>query len=167
MIGFGGPGEVVEDIAEPFYAPDHVAGVWWDICGANISGPDEAEELTRELLARLTLPGPEGRALSGALSTWWGPPLPIEDFSPGQMRVDLHEPSGRARVTWLPTGEVAVETGVRALPHSISVLENSQRTPLTVSGEEATVTITGAIRAILQYVETGERPATLGWRPTV
>lgn len=159
--GFGEPGCVVEDTpAEAFYDDTHVAGVWWDICGSNVRTADDAESLARELLTRQTLPGARD---SGALSTWWGPPLRTQQFSDGDLRVDFHAPTGRARVVWRATGAIGAEPGFVPSAEPVTVMEISSKPPVTIDGAQARVTVSAAILAIREYVDTRARPTCLVW----
>lgn len=163
--GFGGPDALVEDdTADPFYDEGHIAGVWWDICGVNVRTVAEAASLIDDLLDRQTLPH-HGAALRGALTTWWGPPLRVEQYTSGHLRVDFHASSGRARVRWLPTGELGTEPGLDPLREPAVVMESSERPPVTIPDDQMTASVPGARRAIREYVETGQRPSSLTWRP--
>ncbi|MGA8115900.1 MAG: hypothetical protein WCA46_19760 [Actinocatenispora sp.] len=159
--GFGDRDVVIDDgPADVFYDDAHVAGVWWDICGTNLHTSDDAETLARELLTRQTLPDEEA---PGALSTWWGPPLRTEQFSDGDLRVDFQAPSGRARVVWQATGEIGAEPDFTATADPVTVMQSSGEPPITIDGVQARATVSAAILAIREYVDTRDRPTCLLW----
>jgi hypothetical protein len=144
-------------------ADRHLAGVWWDMCSENVDGADQAEELVRELMERWTLSGDDGEPILGALTMWWGTPINGSRFRTGPLRVDMHAPSGRAAVCWLPSGEIGSESDFRHGGTSFKVMESSSKPPVEIPAERAMLSADAAILAIREYVSSGRQPMCVEW----
>lgn len=156
-------------------AKDSVVGLAWDICVKNFATVGDALAfLTRDLVwtnwddeADSSVSHWWGRK---GFATWWGPPIG-ENSEAGPLRVDLDINAGRARVMWVPTGEVGSEDGVPAFHRALRILETTdasegregEMTFVTVPAEEARVTPAWAFRAIYEYASTMGKPTCVSW----
>lgn len=139
------------------------AGVRWDINSENIDSPDEAETFLNEMAERWTLPGEGDAVVLGALVLWWGQPVIDPHSWEAVLRVDLHTPTGRAALRWLPTGQIGAQADFTPDPRPMQLLESSYQPPIEVPGHLARVTATTAVRAVREFVRTGQRPTCVLW----
>ncbi|MEV4704501.1 Imm1 family immunity protein [Actinoplanes sp. NPDC049316] len=146
MTAFSAPSEPI----------GHAARAWWDIHTETVDSPDDAEALVYDTLSRVFPHGGHG------FTSWWGP-LPTDQRDDSPLRVDLDVESGRAAVQWLPTKQTAVEPGVTAHHSPLLVTECTDYPPIQVPADRALVTPGAAIRAIREYIETGQQPTNLSW----
>lgn len=156
--GFGEPGEVLDDDPAPLTPGPAQASARWDIHIEQVTGPDDAEDLIRELLDEWTLPGAGSNPIRGALSVWWGPPS-TDPTVERPLRTDLHHPTGYARLLWRGD-QIGHEFGIDPLPEPVAVLASSEQPPIIVPAFQAQASLDGAIRAVREYVENGHRPDT-------
>ncbi|MFI5492514.1 Imm1 family immunity protein [Actinoplanes sp. NPDC051859] len=143
-------------MSPPTEAINQVVRAWRDIHTETIDSLEDAEALIYDVLTRVFSYGGHG------FTSWWGP-RSCDGPEGSHLRVDLDVESGRAAAHWLPTKEIAVEQGVTAHHSPLTVTESTDDPPIQISAGRALVTPGAAIRAIREYVKTGQRPTNLSW----
>jgi Immunity protein Imm1 len=116
-----------------------------------ISDADEAATVFDDNVFSIMPFGGAGRSL-------WFAPSGGED----QLRVDIDFEADRAKVTWLPDNAYGVEL---APGEPITVMWYIDADVITIPGEQARVSTATAQRAVVEYVETGQRPTCVSWEP--
>lgn len=140
-----------------------IAGSWADDSPENVETAAEAAEAV-ETVAHV-LYATDGQL--GAVTMWWGPP--IDEAVPrvdGPLRVDLWGVDDRAAVRWLPTGDVGVDPTAEAVETDRTVMESAHEPMVTVPASLIRCTLDTAKAAVVEFVDTGERPTCLQWHAT-
>lgn len=134
-------------------------GVWWDVCGENVTDGADAAALVWELLGRVQPYGGHG------FRCWWGAPVTGDRRTGSVLQVDIDGDAGRAALCWLPTNEIGVDPDVAPHHQDITVTVTSDEAPIHVAAAHARVTPGTAIAAIAEYVDTGQKPTRVTWIP--
>jgi len=145
------------DAPTPDYGPGHV-GVWCDVDGRNVSTAAELDAWVKERLWTFMPYGGRGQV--------WLVGSRLKEGSPHSwaLEVAVDPEVDRAAVTWLPTGQHGSEPSVSAPDEPLVVQQTDPDYHVVeIPAEQARVTVEVATRAMGEYVETGERPACLGW----
>lgn len=116
-----------------------------------ISGADEAAATFDDSVFSIM-------PFGGAGTSLWFAPSGGED----QLRVDIDFEADRAKVTWLPDNAYGVEL---EQGEPITVMWFIDADIITIPAEQARVSTATARRAVVEYVETGQRPTCLSWEP--
>jgi hypothetical protein len=130
---------------------------WWALDSMEITDPAEAQEALEEAWSRYYPHGGRGIVIR------------FGDTDAGEkaarLRVDIDINEGRAALHWLPDGTYAIEPDVPAHPRPLVVGDSPYEPAVTVPGGCARVTPGAALRAVVQFAETGHQPAGLIWAP--
>ncbi len=120
-----------------------------------IADPAEAQEALEDAWGRYYPHGGRG------VSVFFGATEAGESAAPLRVDIDINE--GRARLLWVPTGALAREPGIPAHPRPLVVGQSPYDKAVSVPGDEALVTPGAALRAVVEYAESGQQPGSLEW----
>jgi hypothetical protein len=126
--------------------------VVYDICTTELVDAEAAEKF---LDFQSTLIAVHG---ARAAAYWFGP-VDGHDV----LRLDVDHDSGRAALRWFPDHSHAVEFDPAG---PIVVMESSDWDVVTIPAELARVSAETANRAVIEYVDTGQRPTCVQWVPS-
>ncbi|GAB7044272.1 MULTISPECIES: Imm1 family immunity protein [Catenuloplanes] len=131
---------------------------------------ETAAEVFDDVASMIRQTGGTGQAI------WIRPRGDGEDISPRAfsqgyagngdgLRVEIDVEAGRAAVTWLLDGTIAVE---HPPGEPLTVMWSADDAPITLSGSRVRVSAATARRLVLEYVTTGSRPtAGVTWEPII
>lgn len=128
--------------------------IWWDIADHTVHTGDDVRQFLTDSADKVNNWGTRG------MSYLLGPADDeVDDFP---LRIDVDPDAGAAAIRWLPDNLVAVTDYHHGAP--IHVLEDSGDPLVEIPAELVRATINTAKTAAAEYVDTGQRPASLTWR---
>ena len=128
---------------------------WWSMDSMEFTDPAEAQQALEEAWSRYYPHGGRGVAVG------FGRTVAGEMAAPLMVDADIDE--GRARLRWVQTCCYAQEPGIPAHPRPLLVEQSPYQQPVSVPGAEALVTPGAALRAVVEFTTTGQRPTFLEW----
>lgn len=128
---------------------------WWALDSVEIADPAEAQEALEEAWGRYYPHGGRGIVVR------FGDTGAGEQAAP--LRVDIDINQGRAVLHWLPDSTYAIEPDIPAHPRALVVGDSPYEPAERVSGDYARVTPGAALRAVVEFAQTGARPTGLKW----
>jgi Immunity protein Imm1 len=169
--GFGdiGPGDFVDDglgnSAIASAGRTFLVQARWDVSHELVDDAANAEALISNLSTRI-VSFSDGQPVRGALSVWWSLGQPDSEYPMQElMRLDMSPTADRAALRWLSDGTLAAMAGAAPLEHPLTVLVNSSREEgyEAVPGVLWRLDMATAVRALREFVSTGQRPTCVDW----
>lgn len=129
--------------------------IWWDIADHAVDTGEDVLQFLADSADKINNWGTRGMAY------WIGPADDEVDDFPLRIDIDPDAGPGAAAIRWLPDGLVAVTDFDHGAP--IHVLEDSGDPLAEVPAVLVRADIDTARAAAAEYVDTGQRPASLTW----